>query len=198
MFRGADQPGDGTNDGKNAGYCDYSQQGSFLPSFVPVPPGCCQESRSGDVSGTLARVIQVVGAAIVRDGRVLSARRAHPPALAGRWEFPGGKVEGAEDPADALTREIREELGCAIEVGPWLDLTVPINTDAELRLAWATVITGNPSPAEHDQVRWLSAHELESVTWLDADQPFLAQVRDGLLGSAQSSRNDAEPTPALP
>ena len=55
---------------------------------------------------------QVVGAAIVRDGRVLAARRTTPPEPAGRWELPGGKVEPGETAAAALVREIGEELGC--------------------------------------------------------------------------------------
>ncbi len=53
----------------------------------------------------------VVGAAIVRDGRLLAARRTEPPGLAGGWELPGGKVEPGETDREALLREIREELG---------------------------------------------------------------------------------------
>ena len=56
--------------------------------------------------------VPVVGAAIVRDGRVLAARRTTPAAAAGRWEFPGGKVEPGETPDAALVREVAEELGC--------------------------------------------------------------------------------------
>jgi 8-oxo-dGTP pyrophosphatase MutT (NUDIX family) len=52
----------------------------------------------------------VVGAAVVRDGRVLAARRTRPAAAAGRWELPGGAVEPGEDEQTALARELREEL----------------------------------------------------------------------------------------
>ena len=58
----------------------------------------------------------VVGAAIVRDGRVLAARRTAPPEAAGRWELPGGKVESGETPDAALVREVAEELGCTVAV----------------------------------------------------------------------------------
>ena len=58
----------------------------------------------------------VVGAAIIRDGRVLAARRTAPPEAAGRWELPGGKVEPGEHRDGALVREIREELGVTVAV----------------------------------------------------------------------------------
>jgi 8-oxo-dGTP diphosphatase len=59
----------------------------------------------------------VVAAVIERDGLILAARRVGPPALAGRWEFPGGKVEPGESDVEALVRECREELGVNIAVG---------------------------------------------------------------------------------
>ena len=58
----------------------------------------------------------VVGAAILAGGRVLAARRTSPPEAAGRWEFPGGKVEPGETAEAALCREVAEELGCRIAV----------------------------------------------------------------------------------
>ena len=63
----------------------------------------------------------VVGVALLEGGRVLAARRSGPPALAGLWEFPGGKVEPGEAPEATAVREISEELGCTIEVTAWLD-----------------------------------------------------------------------------
>ena len=63
-------------------------------------------------------MLVVVGAAIFDDsGRLLAAQRAAPARYAGLWEFPGGKVELGETPAEALVRECREELGIEIEVG---------------------------------------------------------------------------------
>ena len=58
----------------------------------------------------------VVGAVIVREGRVLAARRTRPADLAGQWEFPGGKVEECESLPEALVRELREELSATITV----------------------------------------------------------------------------------
>ena len=55
-------------------------------------------------------MVHVVGAAVLRDGRVLASRRTDPPRLAGYWEFPGGKVEVGESDEQALVRELLEEL----------------------------------------------------------------------------------------
>jgi 8-oxo-dGTP diphosphatase len=122
----------------------------------------------------------VVGAAILRDGRVLAARRTSPAAAAGRWEFPGGKVEPGETPEAALVREVAEELGCRVEVTGWLAGEVPIGTSHMLTVALATLVDGEPDPVEHDLVRWLAAAELGEVDWLEADRPFLAALRETL------------------
>lgn len=124
----------------------------------------------------------MVGAAIARDGRVLAARRTFPAEAAGRWEFPGGKVEPGETPDDALIREVAEELGCTIEVTSWLPERVTIGNRHVLSVALARLVDGEPQPHEHDQVRWLGADELAAVDWLDADRPFLVALRASLLG----------------
>jgi 8-oxo-dGTP diphosphatase len=124
----------------------------------------------------------VVGAAIVRSGRVLAARRTRPAGTAGRWEFPGGKVEPAETPDAALVREISEELGCAVLVDRWLAGSVPVGGGRhELTVALATLVDGDPVPHEHDAVRWLGPDELDDVDWLDPDRPFLPELRGMLL-----------------
>ena len=123
----------------------------------------------------------VVGAAIIRDGRVLAARRTFPAEAAGRWEFPGGKVEPGETPDEALVREIAEELGCAIAVDGWLAGEAAIGSTHVLTVARGTLLSGEPNPHEHDAVRWLAADELDAVDWLEPDRPFLDEVRS-LLG----------------
>ena len=123
-------------------------------------------------------VQQVVGAAIVRERRVLAARRTQPSVEAGRWEFPGGKVEAEESPEQALVREIAEELGVAVVVTGWLAETTPIGTSYVLAIALAELVTGDPAPSEHDEIRWLSADQLGEVDWLEPDRPFLAELRE--------------------
>lgn len=132
----------------------------------------------------------VVGAAIVHDGRVLAARRTAPAELAGGWEFPGGKVEPGEDPAAAVVREVAEELGCSIAVTRFLDAEVRIRDGLVLRVALATLADGEPVPreAEHDAVRWLGPEELDEVTWLEPDRPFLDPVREALSTAGEPER----------
>ncbi len=120
----------------------------------------------------------VVGVAILEDQRVLAARRVHPPQAAGRWEFPGGKVEPGESISDCAQREIAEELGCGIAVGAILDHQAPIKAGYTLRVVTASLVSGEPVPHEHDAIRWLGSAELGLVTWLDADLPFLPLVKE--------------------
>jgi 8-oxo-dGTP diphosphatase len=131
-------------------------------------------------------VALVVGVAIVHDGRVLAARRSYPVEAAGRWEFPGGKVDDGETPDDAVVREVAEELGCLVAVTDWLDPEVRIRDGLVLRVATAALVDGEPIPrhGEHDAVRWLRPDQLERVDWLAADRPFT-----GLLGKGLGDRN---------
>ncbi len=140
-------------------------------------------ARLGLVHTQRSGPLVIVGAAIVADGRVLGCERAEPPETAGRWEFPGGKVEPGEDELDALVRECEEELGVTIAVGERLGDDVPIAHGwAVLRVWLATLVTGEPQPLEHRSVRWLDADELDSVPWLPADTPIVAELAKILQG----------------
>ncbi|WP_322937882.1 (deoxy)nucleoside triphosphate pyrophosphohydrolase [Nocardioides bizhenqiangii] len=130
----------------------------------------------------------VVGAIVVdsvdRPSYVVAARRTKPPALAGKWEFPGGKVEADETPEAALAREIREELGVEIAVGaelPGPDGGWPISEQYVLRLYFAVVTAGDLHRSEdHDELRRLTANELGSVDWLPSDLQAVAALRAAL------------------
>ncbi|HYO38497.1 MAG TPA: NUDIX domain-containing protein [Nocardioidaceae bacterium] len=123
----------------------------------------------------------VVGAAVVRHGRVLATRRAYPASARGRWELPGGKVEPGETPAAALVREVREELGCTVRATGRLAGEHPVSETLALRVLLAELVAGEPTPHEHDALRWLGPEELDDVDWLEPDRPFLAELRDILL-----------------
>ena len=124
----------------------------------------------------------VVGAAVVRRGTLLAARRTRPPAAAGRWELPGGKVDPGETPEAAVVRELAEELGCRVEVEAWLEGEQPIGDTHVLRAARCRLVESEPGAgADHDQLRWLSPEQLDDVDWLEPDRPFLIELRGVLL-----------------
>lgn len=126
----------------------------------------------------------VVAAAIIHAGRVLAARRAWPPALAGLWEFPGGKVESGETEVQALIRECQEEIGVTIRPLELLGEVPNPDGRSSVRL-WSAVLvdpgTGMPSALEHLELRWLDADTLDSVDWLPGNRRFERAVRP-LLG----------------
>jgi 8-oxo-dGTP diphosphatase len=130
----------------------------------------------------------VVAAAILCDGRVLAARRTSPPAAAGRWELPGGKVEPGEGRDQALVREIGEELGVPVEVADWLVGESRISDTLVLVAATARITAGEPRPREHDRLRWLAPEELDDVDWLEPDRPFLAELRQRLTAAVPGGR----------
>jgi 8-oxo-dGTP diphosphatase len=124
----------------------------------------------------------VVGAALVRHGRVLAARRTRPASAAGRWELPGGAVESGEDEATALARELREELALAdVAVGDRIGPEVTLSEGRVLRIR-ACRADGEPTALEHDALRWVGPDDLDDLDWLDADRavlPALAAFLDG-------------------
>jgi 8-oxo-dGTP diphosphatase len=125
--------------------------------------------------------VRVVGAAILREGRVLAARRVVPHRLAGGWEFPGGKVEPGESDEAALARECDEELGVAVTVGARLGAVA--GDGLELVLYAATLARGEPvALVDHDELRWLSADRLHDVDWLPIDRGLLPAVHALLTG----------------
>ena len=134
-------------------------------------------------------VVQVVGAAVVRDGRVLAAQRDGGP-YDGRWEFPGGKVEAGESDLSALVRECREEMGVAIVPQAFvgevlLDGVVAGGPPGASTLrVWSARLTGGELVArEHRELRWVGVGELDDLDWIPADRPLLPAVR-GLLAGA--------------
>lgn len=134
-------------------------------------------ARLTAVQAERATPLVIVGAAIVVDGLVLGCERSQPPEVAGRWEFPGGKVEPGESDVDALVRECNEELGVLIAVGERVGADVPLaHGRAVLRVWLAEIVRGVPQPLEHASLRWFSARELHSVPWLPADAPIVDEL----------------------
>lgn len=113
---------------------------------------------------------------MVRDGRLLLARRSHPAELAGLWELPGGKVEPGETPAQALRRELHEELRVHAEAGPRIGVDVPLPAGKVLRAYRAELVAGEPTAVVHSEVRWVDACELLEAELVDNDRVWLADL----------------------
>jgi 8-oxo-dGTP diphosphatase len=129
-------------------------------------------------AGELATARVVVGAAIVRDGRLLAQQRDFPADAAGKWELPGGRVDPGETDADALVRECVEELGVTVRVGEQVGPDVPLKTDLLLRIFTGVLDgPGEPEAVEHRDLRWVSAEELDALDWLPADRALLPDLR---------------------
>lgn len=120
--------------------------------------------------------------------RVLISRRKAEQVLGGLWELPGGKVEPGESPADAVVRELHEEVG--IEVAPLHNLpTVEHAYDharVRLHLFICRHIAGTPSAIEVDAVRWVTPDRLADYPFPDATQPVLAALLDWLDNNPQT------------
>ncbi|MGW3897814.1 (deoxy)nucleoside triphosphate pyrophosphohydrolase [Micromonospora profundi] len=137
------------------------------------------ERASGGGQGERRDLKVIVGAAIIRDGRVLACARAAPPEVAGMWEFPGGKVEPGETETDALIRECAEELAVRVEIGERVGRNVRMAHGRSVLKVYAARLVGDDQPQalEHEGLRWLTVDELDSVTWLPADAPIVAALR---------------------
>lgn len=119
---------------------------------------------------------EVVAAAIVADGRLLLAQRRTPAELAGLWELPGGKVDPGETPAQALRRELREELDVDVIAGSRIGVDVPLTGGLVLRAYLATIESGTPRAIEHAALQWVTATELAEVDLVHNDRVWLPDL----------------------
>jgi 8-oxo-dGTP diphosphatase len=122
--------------------------------------------------------VAVVGAVLERGGLILAARRGAGMTQPGLWEFPGGKVEPGESPAEALRREVAEELGCTVEVGAHVARCEHESASRVVVLDTyrCTVVAGEPHAIEHDEIRWLAPSDLVDLTWSPADRPTVRRL----------------------
>lgn len=130
--------------------------------------------------------VRVVCALIEKGGRVLIAQRPVGKHLAGKWEFPGGKVEPDEEPEAALVREIREELGCELVPGPRLPPSRFADEKGEITLLpfRCTLAEGSGEPValEHAALAWVTAEELSGYDLAAADVPIVSSWRAARVG----------------
>ena len=122
----------------------------------------------------------VVAGALIVEGSLLVAQRNRPPALAGLWELPGGKVSPGASDADALARDLREELGVQVAVGARLGAEVPLGETMALRAYRVTLTAGSAQPHDHRALRWVGSAELHTLPWVPADTAWLPDLTAAL------------------
>ncbi|MFO7172718.1 MAG: TrmH family RNA methyltransferase [Bacillota bacterium] len=123
----------------------------------------------------------LVTAAIVQEGdRVLLTRRRPDRHLGGYWEFPGGQVEPGETPEAALCREIREELGCEVEVESLVDVETHLDPDAGRQAVIIFYrcrrVAGEPSPREGQEIAWVTRGDLLAYPLAPADRRVAGRI----------------------
>jgi 8-oxo-dGTP diphosphatase len=130
-------------------------------------------------------MLLVAAAALVdADGRVLLCQRPEGKALAGLWEFPGGKVEAGETPEAALIRELKEELG----IDTWRSCLAPLSFASHsyddfhllMPLFACRRWDGTPHPREGQTLAWVRPADLRSYPMPPADVPLIPVLRDWL------------------
>jgi len=130
-------------------------------------------------------VILVVAVALVDvDGRVLLAQRPQGKAMAGLWEFPGGKVQPGETPETALIRELKEELGIDVAEACLAPLSFASHRYEGFHLLMPLYVcrrwSGSPEAREGQRLAWVRSQKLEDYPMPPADKPLVAILRNWL------------------
>ncbi|MGF0111991.1 MULTISPECIES: (deoxy)nucleoside triphosphate pyrophosphohydrolase [unclassified Streptococcus] len=119
------------------------------------------------------KIINVVAAAIVKDGKIFCAKRPEGKSLEGYWEFPGGKLEADETPEEALVREIKEEFDSEIEIISFLN-EASYEYDfgiVTMKTYLSQLVAGNLTLLEHQDSKWLPIEQLDDLEWAPVDIP---------------------------
>ena len=122
----------------------------------------------------------VAGVLYDKSGRILIAQRKEKSMLGGLWEFPGGGVEDGESIPDCIVRELHEELGLAVRVGPHL-ITVRHTFShfrMDLHAHWVRIHSGTPQAIHCADFKWVNLKTISDYAMPRADQKILAAIRD--------------------
>ena len=151
-----------------------------MPIISPEPGSVQAEFRRPD--GPLPTVLVAAVALIDADNRVLLARRPEGRAMAGLWEFPGGKVEDGELPEEAVVREVREELGIDITESCLAPLTFASHVYDDFHLLMPLFVCrvwqGQLASREGQELKWMRPNRIADLPLPPADVPLVAVLRD--------------------
>jgi 8-oxo-dGTP diphosphatase len=131
---------------------------------------------------TELKAIDVVAGLLFKDGHLLACQRRADGPFPLKWEFPGGKIESGEEPAIALVRELREELG--IEGEEVEEIFAHIHSYAgfstvKLKFFYVRRYSGPIVNRVFEQIRWVTSEELAEMDFLDGDWPVVEWLRSG-------------------
>lgn len=129
-------------------------------------------------------MIKVTAAILIKDDKLLIAKRKPNDKLANKWEFPGGKIEDGETPEQCLKREMKEEFDINVSVDEYLGSSIYQYSHVSIKLlAYRTHWEGGTiSLKAHDEFRWVSVKQLQEYDFAPADIPFIKKLRSGEIG----------------
>jgi 8-oxo-dGTP diphosphatase len=126
-------------------------------------------------------MITVTAAILVKNSKILIAKRRPAARLPNKWEFPGGKIEQGETPEQCLKRELKEELEIEVTVGNYIEESIYRYDFGTVRLLFYRVYWNGKSivSKDHQEVRWVSLDDLREMDFAAADVSFVDKLRRG-------------------
>ena len=121
----------------------------------------------------------VTAAILIKDDKILIARRKETDRQGGKWEFPGGKIQKNETPRECLIREMKEEFGIEVRVGEFFAESTYCYEHGEIRLlAYRTAwVDGRLTLKAHADCRWVYPSQLNDFEFAPADIPFVEKLQ---------------------
>jgi 8-oxo-dGTP diphosphatase len=131
----------------------------------------------------MQRIVPVTAAILAKDGRIIIAQRKRSDPLAGKWEFPGGKIEPGETPEACLARELKEEFAIDATIGKFLGSHVHRyeHICIELMAYRAYWVGGVLKMNDHKSFRWVAVDQLKAFDFAPADLPFVEGLEKGRI-----------------
>ncbi len=130
---------------------------------------------------TMPDLTEVTAAIMEKEGKIMIAKRKPDDHMAGKWEFPGGKVEAGESPRECLKRELKEELDIHVQVERFLGASVHHYSHVSIKLLAYHVLwkAGVLRAKAHDCIKWVSISRLDEYDFAPADIPFVEKLKIG-------------------